>query len=554
MLTVVGIPDRLFRRLRAFRPVFANRDLRRVLLAFLLFGMAKWGFRISILVFAYERGGPAETGLVAAIQLFPAAVTAPLASVLGDRLRRDRALVLGYAIQTVAVGGTAAALLLEAPMWVVYMLIAVVAASVTLTRPVQSALFPQLARSPDELTAANVVAGLIWGAFALAGPAIAGILIGTGDIGLVFAVFALFLLGATLLVVRLEPRPPPHPSHEQPLKEAAAGFAAVARHPDQRLVVGLLAGQSMLAGAMDVLLVVIALDLLDLPSSAAGYLTAARGAGGLVGGLWSMGLVGKRHLAAPLGGSQLVYGTSAAGLALSAIPLLTGALVMSASAGYTRADTAGRVLLQRVVPDPILTRVFGVLEGLNQAGMAAGAMVAPLLVAVFGIRAGVIAAGLALPAAVALLWTRIRAVDRAADVPERELELIHTLDLFASLSLPTLEGLAARFVPVSVAQGEVVIREGDPGDRFYVIEEGEVAVSLNGRPVATLGPGEYFGEIALLHHEPRDATVTAVTPTSLLTLNRVEFLEAVTRHPHSREVAEATVRERLANEDQDPAE
>jgi MFS family permease len=103
MLTRMGIPDRLARKVRAFRPVFANRDLRRVLLAFLLFELAKWGFRISILVFAYERGGPTETGLVAAIQLFPAALAAPLASVLGDRLRRDRALALGYAIQTVAV-------------------------------------------------------------------------------------------------------------------------------------------------------------------------------------------------------------------------------------------------------------------------------------------------------------------------------------------------------------------------------------------------------------------------------------------------------------------
>jgi Cyclic nucleotide-binding domain/Major Facilitator Superfamily len=262
---------------------------------------------------------------------------------------------------------------------------------------------------------------------------------------------------------------------------------------------------------MDVLLVIIALDLLNLPPSAAGYLTAARGAGGLVGGLWSMGLVGKRHLATPLGGSQLVYGTSAAGLALSSIPLLTGALVMAASAGYTRADTAGRILLERVVPDPILTRVVGVLEGLSQAGMAAGATVAPFLVAVFGIRAGVLVAVLALPAAVALLWTRIRAVDRAAEMPERELELIHSLDLFASLPLPTLENLASRFVPVTVAPGEALIREGDAGDRFYVIEDGEVAVSLNGRPVATLGPGKYFGEIALLHDTPRNATVTAVT-------------------------------------------
>jgi Cyclic nucleotide-binding domain len=362
-------------------------------------------------------------------------------------------------------------------------------------------------------------------------------------------VFAAFLLAATLLAFGLEPRPPPHPTHERPAHEAAAGFAAVVRDPRQRLVVGLLAGQSVLAGALDVLLVVVVLELLGLPSSAVGYLAAARGAGGLVGGIWSMGLVGKRHLAVPLGVSQLVYGTSAVGLAFSGIPLLTAGLVGAASAGYTRADTVGRILLQRVVPDEVLTRVFGVLEGLNQAGMAAGATIAPVLVIILGIRGGVIAAGIMLLVAVALLWHRIRVLDRAVDVPERELELIHSLDLFASLSVTTLEDLASRFDPVSVSPGEVVIREGDTGDRFYVIEDGEVAVSQNGRPVTTLGAGKYFGEIALLHHLPRQATVTASTPTTLLALDRVEFLEAVTRHPHSREVAEATVQHRLEEDE-----
>jgi CRP-like cAMP-binding protein len=134
-------------------------------------------------------------------------------------------------------------------------------------------------------------------------------------------------------------------------------------------------------------------------------------------------------------------------------------------------------------------------------------------------------------------------------MPERELELILSLDLFASLPLPTLENLASRFVPVTAAPGEVVIREGDAGDRFYVIEDGEVAVSLHGRRVATLGPGKYFGEIALMHDTTRNATVTAVTSATLLALDRVEFLEALTRHPHTRKVAEVTVRHRLEEDE-----
>ena len=135
-------------------------------------------------------------------------------------------------------------------------------------------------------------------------------------------------------------------------------------------------------------------------------------------------------------------------------------------------------------------------------------------------------------------------------MPHRELELVRSLDLFAPLPAHTLEELAGRFVPVSVSPGEVMIKEGDVGDRFYVVEDGEVAVSMNGRPVATLGPGKYFGEIALLRDVPRMASVTAVSPTTLLALDRVEFLEAVTGDPLSREAAEAAVRQRLDEDEQ----
>jgi MFS family permease len=514
-------------------------------IAYLLFGLAEWGTWVAILVFAYGQGGAAETGLVAVIQLVPAAIVAPLASVLGDRIRRDRALALGYAIQTVAAGGTASALLLEAPVPVVYALAAAVAASVTLTRPVQSALLPQLARLPDELTAANVAAGTIYSGVVLAGPAAAGALLGVGGAGLVFASFTGVLLVATLLVLRLEPRPAPEPTGEHPLRQAAAGFRTLARAPSQRLVVGLLAGQDVIGGAVDVLLVVVALGFLELPESGAGYLAATLGAGGLLGGLWAVGLVGRRHLAAALGGSLLIYGLGTAALAFSGVPLVTAAFLVVAGSGYSRADMAGRILLQRVVPDAVLARVFGVLEGIRQAALAAGAALAPLLVATLGLRGGILATGLLLPAAIAVLWARIRAVDRAAPVPEREIALIRSLDLFAPLPPSTLEGVASRLIPVALPPGKVVIREGEVGDRFYVVADGQIEVSRKGRRMATLGPGQYFGEIALLRDVPRTATVTAMGRASLLALERVDFLEAVTGHPLSREAADATVRHRL---------
>ena len=300
---------------------------------------------------------------------------------------------------------------------------------------------------------------------------------------------------------------------------------------------------------MDVLLLVITLELLDLPASAGGFMTAARGVGGIVGGLWAANLVGRRNLAMPLRVSLAVFGFAATAMAFSEIPLLTAALVVTASAGYVRGETVGAILLQRVVPDDVLARVFGVVEGLHVAAMGIGGALAPVLVAAFGLRGAVVAAGLLLPAVAVLIGGRIRRVDRAAKVPERELELLRSLDLFAPLSPQALEDLAWRLVPVSAAPGEVVIEEGDQGDRFYVVEDGEVAVSQDGRSVATLGAGTYFGEIALLHDMPRVATVTAVTHASLLALDRGEFLESLTNHPKSHEAVEAVAEERLEEDE-----
>ncbi len=505
--------------------------------------------RVAILVFAYERGGVEETALVAVILEVPAAVVAPMASMIGDEIRRDRALLAGYAAQAVALAGTAGAIYADVPVAIVYGLAAVATGCMTLTRPVQSALFPQLAHAPDQLVAANVVAGSISAAMAFVGPVTSGVLLALGGAGLAMAVFSGLLLMSALLVVRLQPHPPSAKIGGHPFHEAAAGFRAVAREPDQRLVVGLLVGQSFVRGAVDVLVVVVALELFELPSSAVGFLSSALGAGGLLGAMWGLRLVGKPRLAAALALGLLVYGFGISALSIAVVAVMAFAILVGAGSGHSLADMAGRTLLQRIVPDPILARVFGVLEGLHQAGVAAGSAAAPLLVAVFGIRGGSLVVGLLLPVAILILRSRIRSLDdRAMPIPERELAILRSVDLFASLPTHQLEGLAARMEEVAAKSGAVIVREGEPGTRFYVIEDGEVEVNRDGRPVATLGPDEYFGEIALLRHVPRTATVVAKTPVTLLALDREHFLEEVTGHPVVREVADVTVQERMPKE------
>jgi len=208
-------------------------------------------------------------------------------------------------------------------------------------------------------------------------------------------------------------------------------------------------------------------------------------------------------------------------------------------------DVAGFTLLQRTTPSEVLSRVFGVVHSLFFATVAAGAILAPLLVDAIGVRWSLVAVGAVLP--VLALATRVPLVrlDDASVDHHRELELLRTIPIFSPLSAPVLEGLAGRLQPVRVGAGETIVKQGDPGDRFYVVAAGEVGVAIDGRPQATQGPGEHFGEIALLRDVPRTATVTARTDAELFALGRDDFLAAVTGHSGSAEAAEAVVGARL---------
>jgi CRP-like cAMP-binding protein len=151
-----------------------------------------------------------------------------------------------------------------------------------------------------------------------------------------------------------------------------------------------------------------------------------------------------------------------------------------------------------------------------------------------------------LPILAILLRTRIAQLD-AVPAPERELALLRAIDLFAPLPAPTLESLAHALVPVRLQTGEEIFRQGDVGDRYYIIDSGEVDVLIDGEVVNVMEPGGYFGEIALLRDIPRTATVRAKTDVELLALDRDDFIAAVTGHAASAEAADAVVATRLGS-------
>jgi MFS family permease len=544
-----ALRERLVESRQAFSAVFTNPNLRRVELSWAGTVCAYWIFIVALSLYAYDRGGAGAVGLVGLLRVLPSVVAAPFGAVLGDRYPRERVIVAINVARSITIAGAALAAFAGAPAGVVYALASLMGLLQSIFRPTQAALLPSLARSPQELTAANLVLTTIESVGIFVGPAIGGLLLAVTGTDAVFAITGVvFLLAALLLVgVRAE-RPASSPrARGRLLHEAFAGFGTVVRDRNLRLIIGLYGLQTLAAGALNVLIVVMALELLDLGDAGIGFLNSAVGVGGLIGGLAALALVARPRLASDFGLGLALVGLPL--VVLSLIPHTPAALVLLGLVGLgtTVVDVAGLTLLQRVVPDEVLTRVMGVVQSVFVGTLGLGAVLAPALIAWLGTRGALAAVGAPLPLVALLAWRRLRGLDDRVALAPRNLELLRKIPIFQPLPLTTLEPLAHELQPVHISAGEAIVRQGEPGDRFYVVDQGEVEVHVDDRPAQRLGPGAYFGEIALLKDVPRTATVVASTDVDLLALSRDMFVTSVTGHPESTEAAHAVIASRLAS-------
>ncbi|HLF68142.1 MAG TPA: MFS transporter [Gaiellaceae bacterium] len=545
----------LGRRMRdsgtAFAAVAGNANLRWLELAWTASIVGHYAFLIAVSVYAYGVGGEKAVGLIFLARLVPAAVIAPFAGMLGDRFRRERVLAATNVTRVVLVLASALAVFADASEWVVYALSIAATIATTPFRSAQAALTPSLARTPAELTAANAVASGVESVAVFAGPALAGILLGIWSAGVVFSLTAALLVVslAFLLLIRGEQAESPRREIAATTiaSEALAGFSAIGRDAPLRVMLVLLTAQTAIAGAVQVFIVVMAIDLLGLGEGGVGYLNAAVGVGAFAGAVGALSLAGARRLS-----PAFLLGLVIMGLPLVLVGLwpeqVVALLVLALfGAGISLVDIAGLTLVQRAVPDEVLARVFGVIQMLWLSSMGIGAAVAPALSAWLGLEAALVATGVAVGVLVLLLGARVARIDASAAPPEAEgLRILASVPIFAPLPGGSLEHLASRLVPLRVDPGTVIVREGDAGDRFYIVAEGELEVSQERFPISTLGAGDHFGEIALMRDVARTATVTARGPVVLYALDREDFLAAVTGHPQSAEAAETVVSARLA--------
>ena len=528
---------------------FANPGLRRVQLAWMSTMVGQWAYYIALAVYAYDVGGAVAVGLVGLIRTVPAAVSAPFTSLLSDRYARERVMLVAQVGRMVVLVLSAVALAADAHAAVIFLGAGLMTVLGTAIKPAQAAMLPSLASTPEELTAANVTFSSVESISLFTGPAVGGLLLAVTDESVVFLVAAAGAAFAAFLVARVsaagvaqrerEPRTEPF------LAELSAGYRTIGGDPGLRVVAGLWAAHWLVAGAVHVLLVAAALDLLDLGESGVGLLSAAIGVGGMVGTFVALALVTGERLAVNFGTGLVIRGGALALVGVWPEPVVAFALLFINGIGNTIIDASGSTLLQRMVGDEVRARVFGALQGILILGLGVGTIATPLVIELAGIRGALIVTGAVL-AGLTLLSTRSLArVRPPAPVPAETLDLLRSIPIFAPLPEPTVEYLAGTMTTVNQPAGTVVFHQGEAGDRYYLVESGEVEVSVDGSVASTLGRGHGFGEIALLRDVPRTATVIAKTDVTLLALERDAFIGAVSGHPASVEAADTVIADRL---------
>ncbi|MFB6612081.1 MFS transporter [Agromyces sp. NPDC056379] len=532
----------------AFASNWRNPNLRRAQLSFLGAWTAEWAFTVALGIVAYRDGGAAALGLVGLLRMVPSAILAPLLSPIADRGRRERVLILVSIVRGLATAAAAVVAAVAGPPAVIYALAILSTIAATLYRPAHSALLPSLCRTGHELASANVVRGLLDSAATLIGPLLAAVLLQFTGVDVVFAVAAAASFWAAALLARLKYDAPPRPSAPRRpnlAREAADGVRAVTANRDLMLILGLAAAQALTRGALTVLSVVVAIELLGTGEPGVGALMTAVGVGAVLGSLAASLLVGTGRLGIWFAAGVGLWGLpfTLVGLAPAEVPAL--GLLAFVGVGNALIDVAGFTLIARMAPDEVLARVFGVLESLVAVFIGIGAVVASVLVEWFGVQTALIAIGLVCPVLALASLRRLRGMDRTVDVLDEDIGLLQQVPMFRSLPLPSIEQLARGLEPVAVPAGAAVFAQGDVGDRYFVIEAGEADVVGDGRVVATLGPGEGFGEIALLRRTRRTASVVAKSALALRALGSERFLPVVLGYTASAQEAAIVVEDQL---------
>jgi MFS family permease len=538
-------------RWRILREVLGERDLGRLHVTVGLWATADAAFLLTVSVTAYDLGGPSAVGLVGAVRVLPVAVTSSATALVADRMPRTRliaAVSLGAALACVAMS-----FVVEAgsglPVLVAVQAIGSLAAG--WVKPSLQALVPQLVRSPERLLPSATMWSFLNGAGSMLGPAGVGLLLVVVDRGTVFAVLAAWyvvtgLVAASVRTPFQPARTPVGPGVWTSWRHWVAGLTPFDVHGG-RTFLTLYVVQRLVSGLLTAFVVIYAYEIVADGDALSGGLLAGLGFGGLVGAAAAMVTFGRIRTwyaaAAMLTAAPLV----AVGLTRSPWAALA-ALVVS-GAGASLFGIFASAFLNRWLPDHVAARAWGLLIGLGALAAALGSLAAPRLSAWLGVGDALVVVG-AVAAVLPLVFLRSLGTLETRNTPPPEVQVL----LAGTRALATLPDLfLSRLACVArtheAAAGEAVVRQGEPGEDFYVVAAGELVVTRDGGEVRRLGPGDSFGEVALLRTVPRTATVVAAAPSTLVSLGHDAFVHIVTGHGPTDEWADSAVSGLLAEDE-----
>jgi MFS family permease len=541
----------------ALRKAFANDGIRRLGISWMLGIAADGALTVVTLVTVFNRGGPVAVGLLGAVRAVPAIIAGMSAGGMLERFRGDRFLVALGLVRALAAAGIAVTIATagtradekQVTFILLFVWSTVAAAAGAPVRPTQVTLMPAIARSPGELVAANTVWTTGEGLGAFVGPLIAGVLMAFNLHSVVAAIAAVAFIVTALIASGLR--------FEQAADASGGGrgarrglrlregVRAVLRRPVVAWTMLGTFGQVMTRGLLNALVVAAAIELLLMGQGGLGLLTAALGFGGLLGAIFAMASRRSERLIRNELVSLIYWGLPLAIIGVVSLPEVALAAMVVIGVANATYDVALFTILQRSSSNADRASVLSVLEGVIGFGAVTGSLLAPVLIFVLGTRGALVVAGAILPLLVLVMYRRIGHAEEITVLKDGLVDLLRKVPAFAELPLTAVERVAAGLVPIAAPAGAALMTQGEPGDRFVVIEHGEIEVFVDGEPIDRLGPGTGVGEIALLRRSPRTATVKAITDVTGYGVDAPTFLAAVAG-PASTACAERMAAEHLA--------
>ncbi|MBV9944573.1 MAG: MFS transporter [Solirubrobacterales bacterium] len=527
-----GVGSYLESSVAALRSIQAAPALRGYVAVVALLDLAQYTSGMAIWLYVFARGGTEAIALLVVTGSGTLALLAAPMSSLADRYGRGRIAAVGAVLRALVLLAIATSVAAHWPVWTTLALAGMEGAVYAIGAPALRALAPTLVQSASELTSVNLMISLGLALAIFLGPLVGGLAYQvTGAAPVVVGVATVFALSYFPLarfkrgVPPGESLPETHARHER-IARTLAGLRSAASDSRIRLTLLVFCGYSFAAGILDVVLIVIARDVLHQSSSGVGALYGAFGIGGLFAGV-GIGQLMRARLARIFGIAVVLWALPLGAIALVARPAAAWACGVVAGTAGTIAQAAGDTVLQRATPDPLMSRVLGVYEALTGIAYMAAALVPAILVTWLGPRTILVAGVAVAPLVVICCWRGLLRLDRDLDFHEERLKLVVRVPWLRATSLAEQDRVAALLEEEIVPPGDVIVYQGEVGTRFYILRSGAVRVLVDGHEVSRLGSGEWFGEVALLRDIPRTATVQATEDTALLSLSDDDFHRAL---------------------------